>query len=334
MANFITEGQDFSGKHSEQIIFRPIFTGEAVESYGFRVMLVKESALTLTLWKPLLNRLRKYSSGFSGGTGSSRQGKRFTLEQFKLETSWEKHDYYDLVLQPLVNAGGAKQNDISGTMIMAAEQKLLQETIKHDVFVNTFLGYKNAYTYVGNANADFDYTQADATFDSDGVLLTGGYDVRINTADGIFFALENNVKNESNADDVIGQTTIANNGTSKVVNVSGVTGGVALTFSINGTVFAATTATGCTGWVADNEDKFALAGGGSLEFEVISATEMNITGAKGIDFTIDTLSTGAAATTTAVVVASALATDQAEQVFSDMWNGARKEVRLAKKDLV
>ena len=142
MGKVIENPKTYSGKEMTEIILRPRFTGVDVLSLGLKVMLLVTSKITINLWGRFGSVLMPYASGWQGGTGAKKFQKTFELSEFKAEAAWEKHDYYDMIYQDIVNRQGKSGNDISGTDVENAEIFLFLQNIQNDVFKNFWLGDK------------------------------------------------------------------------------------------------------------------------------------------------------------------------------------------------
>jgi hypothetical protein len=137
---FITAGSDYKGGENQDILFRPRFNGK-VEDVGFRQIFTNRRGSTkVTFFGKLAKILMPYAKGFQGGDGAPIKQKKFELAEFKAEVSYDKHDYFDIIQEQMVNIDGVNQNDISGTDVMAAEQKVFMDALQSDVHRNVWLG--------------------------------------------------------------------------------------------------------------------------------------------------------------------------------------------------
>ena len=337
MSLLITASTNYVGEQSADLIMRPLFAGDDVRQYGFRVLLTKERKVDLTMWDAIRKKLRAYTSGFQGGTGSKRVGKQLNLAEFKVETNYDKHTYFDTVYDVITNTNGVSQNDITGTEVHRAEIQLFNETLQHDVFMTMFAGDLLKQTFDGT---NYDWSTSDATFNATtGAITAGGKDVRYNTIDGIWNEIMNNVANEPDTDgNRIERVVIANGAVAQVstVDYTSLTAGtvgldvnnrtfsVAFTTSISVTLdlfvstHAATMAAmspGITVVKSSNLLQFtSLVAGAPMLFDTVTGT-----GAVGtiIDTTANTL----AATT--------LSTDEAMTTLKNMKKNASKELKSA-----
>lgn len=170
---FITAGSEYNGKENEEILFRPRFSGK-VEDIGYRQIFTKNTDnVKLTFFGKLDKILMPYTKGFQGGGGAPIAQNKISIAEFKAETAYEKHDYFDIIQEQMVNNDGIKQNDITGTDVMNAEQKVFMEALHADVYRNVMLG-DTSKTHTAGGN----YPDGTA-------YLTGAADKYYNQIDGI-----------------------------------------------------------------------------------------------------------------------------------------------------
>ena len=151
---FITAGSEYNGAENEDILFRPRFSGK-IEDIGFRQIFTRKTdSLKVTFFGKLGKILMPYAKGFQGGGGAPVIQKKFTLEEFKAETAYDKHDYFGIIQEQMVNIDGIKQNDISGTDVMNAEQKVFMEALQTDVYRNMWLADKSKTHTAGGTYPD------------------------------------------------------------------------------------------------------------------------------------------------------------------------------------
>lgn len=170
---FITAGTEYNGKENEEILFRPRFSGKA-EDIGFRQIFTKNTDnVKLTFFGKLGKILMPYVKGFQGGGGAPIVQNKISLGEFKAETAYDKHDYFDIIQEQIVNNDGVAQNDITGTDVMNAEQRVFMEALQSDVYRNLWLG-DTSKTHT-----------ADGTYPDGTAYLTGAADKYYNQIDGI-----------------------------------------------------------------------------------------------------------------------------------------------------
>lgn len=337
MSLFISASANYVGEQSVDLVMRPLFAGEDIKNFGFRIILTKERKIDLTMWDGLRKKLRAYVSGFQGGTGSKRIGKQLFLEEFKIETNYDKHTYFDTVYDLITNGNGISQNDITGTIVQQAELQLFGETLQHDVFMNMFTSDLLKQTFDGT---NYDWRTSNATFNaSTGAITAGGKDVRNNTIDGIWVGVLNNIANEPDTDgNRINRVTMANGAVIQVSTVdyasltAGSTGldvnnrtfAVAFTTNISTTLdlfvstHAATMAAMSPGiTVVKSTEKLqftSLLAGAPMLFDSVTGTNAN----------------GTIADTTANTLAStSLSTDEAMTAMKNMKKEATLELKKA-----
>jgi hypothetical protein len=338
MSVFITANSTYSGKHSSDMIFCPLFAGEDVRQYGFRVMLTKERKVTLTMWDALQKRLRAYSSGFAGGASSKRISKELFLKEFKVESSYDKHTYFDSVYDLITNGSGVTQNDISGTEVHRGEVMLFNETLKHDVFMNAFLADTAKGTFDGT---NYSWVTTDATFNATtGAITAGGKDVRYNEINGIWKEIFDNVANEPDVDgNKINRVTVANGAEAQVTTVdyTGLTAGT-VGLDVNGRTFNVPFNTSIAQTLADfvsthNATMQALTPGITVSDSASPLLTFTSDTPGAPMLFVNVTGTGAAGTiadTTANVLAStSLATDEAMTAMKNAINTSRKELKKA-----
>lgn len=138
---FITAGSEYHGKENMDIILRPRFFGTKPKEMGLRIIDTKgASSVKLTFFGKILHVLMPYATGFQGGGGADKVQKKITLSEFKAEAAYDKHDYAGMILEQIVDRGGINQNDITGTDVFNAENKVFLDAVEGDVFANFWLG--------------------------------------------------------------------------------------------------------------------------------------------------------------------------------------------------
>jgi len=172
--SIITAGSEYNGTENEEILFRPRFNGK-VEDVGFRQLFTKNTdSHKMTFFGKLGKILMPYAKGFQGGGGAPIIQNKIELGEFKAETAYDKHDYSGLIQEQIVNNDGVNQNDISGTDVMNAEQKVFMDALGADVYRNVWLGDKSKTHTAGGSYPDgtsFNSGDADKFYNQiDGVI--------------------------------------------------------------------------------------------------------------------------------------------------------------------
>lgn len=150
---FLTAGSEYNGEENEEILFRPRFSGK-IEDIGFRQIFTSATSKKLTFMGKLGKILMPYAKGFQGGSGPGYIQKKLELEEFKAETAYDKHDYKGLIQEQIVNIDGVKQNDISGTDVMNAEQTVFMDALESDIYRNFWLADKTKTHIAGGDYPD------------------------------------------------------------------------------------------------------------------------------------------------------------------------------------
>ena len=140
MAKIIANPKTYAGKENSEGVLRPLFMDKTPQERGFRVILDVKSKITLNFIGALLKILMPYVKGFQGGTNANRYQKKLTLAEYKAEMSYDKHDYYGMIYEEIVNVGGIKQNDITGTDVLNTELKIFGNAVIADVIRCFWLG--------------------------------------------------------------------------------------------------------------------------------------------------------------------------------------------------
>jgi len=137
MSNFITNGSEYNGRESIDIITRQL--KETALPAGIRIIETSNAgSVKLTFFDAMTKRLMPYASGWQGGSGATKRQKKFDLAEFKAEASYEKQDYYDTVLEQVVRKNG--DNDIDGTAVHQAELEVFTNAIMYDMWRIFWLG--------------------------------------------------------------------------------------------------------------------------------------------------------------------------------------------------
>ena len=129
----------WNGKEVEEILFRPRYIGMKPEERGFRVVFTVQSSIRLHFFGKLGKILMPYVSGFQGGTSNAHKVREFTVAEFKAEMAYDKHDYDGMMLEQFF-IDGIAQNDIDGTVVMQAEQKIFMDALDSDTIRVFWLG--------------------------------------------------------------------------------------------------------------------------------------------------------------------------------------------------
>lgn len=322
-SGFITNGSEFNGKENEEIIIRPMFLGTMPKEMGIRVITSVKSSVKLTFFGNISKILKAYASGFQGGSGSTIVQKKLELEEFKAEAEYSKQTYKDTILENVTNVGGIKQNDITGTAVLAAEVRVFMNGVMDDVRRIFWLGDKSKYTLHASG------------------YYTSTADVNYNVIDGIWKALfdsaattptANQIKRIALANGTVAQVdTVTLTGTSGTANIN--VDGVNYLATFNSTLTqtatdfdtthsAALTARGITVTSSGATVIFTAAVAGQPHLVVAPA---NVSGNLA----------GSVANTTANTAAVALGTDEAISTFKLMYEGSNKVLKsIAQKKLV
>lgn len=129
----------WTGKDVEEILFRPRYLGMKPEERGFRVIFTVQSSIRLHFFGKLGKILMPYISGFQGGSSNAHKVREFTVAEFKAEMAYDKHDYDGMMLEKFF-IDGIAQNDIDGTVVMQAEQKIFMDALDADTMRVFWLG--------------------------------------------------------------------------------------------------------------------------------------------------------------------------------------------------
>jgi hypothetical protein len=328
MADFITAGQEYSGKENKEIILRPLAEKMGLKELGITPIFTdKASSVRATFFGAVKKILMPFISGFQGGKGAEQLQKKFELAEFKAEMALDKQDYKDTILWEIVNNQGVKQNDISGTNVMAAEQEVFNNAIMNDVIRIFFLGAKDKLHNVSGAYPD---ATAFAKYDADKYY---------NTIDGIWQEIESLASLNPTANQV--KRTVIEHSTAAVKEVQTLTlTGTSGTGNINvdGVDYLATFNTDLTTTASDFVTAHASVLAGLFRGLVVTSSGADLIfvssdpgQAHTITFTNVTLTlAGSIVETNANVSAFGLAAGKAHAVASNMFYNASKQLKSLK----
>lgn len=335
MSDFITNGSEFNGQESQDIVLRPIFTGPEIERMGIRVLLSVKSSVKVTFFDAKVKILKAYSDGFQGGSSAFKRQKKFILEEFKAEASYSKQEYADTIQEEITDRGGINQNDIDGTSVHTAEVTVFGRAIRRDTFRIFWLGDTSKKAISNGFKVD---KSGDATFDDSGVYSGGGGDdTNYNVIDGIWTAIINSSSVtpslQPNGANIL-RIAIDNNTTAQeeVQTLTGSSAGTA-TLTINSVdydeAFDTDDETTVTNWVASHAAALAL-----LDVTVVDGLSGDITITSSVSGQPILIAQGASAGGTwtqsgviANVPAQDLAADEAEGLFISMLTDAPKVLK-------
>lgn len=140
MSQTIENQKNYTGEESDQIFFRPVFTGENAAELGIRVMYNIPVNMTLNFWQRRDNVLKKYEKGWSGGEASKKYQKTITMEKVKAEFGTAAEDYFSMVYERMTNTPETNMQDLQGTDIERAEVALFREAISEDSRLTMWVG--------------------------------------------------------------------------------------------------------------------------------------------------------------------------------------------------
>jgi len=325
-AAWITAGSEYNGKETLDILLRPLFVGTQPKDMGIRIIDTKKAgSVKLTVFDTLTKILMPYASGWQGGSAASKRQKKFTLAEFKAEASYEKHDYYDTILEQLTNRMGVSQNDISGTKIHEAEKAVFMNGISYDIWRYFWLG-----------DTDQKHYEAGTYPDGTTTYVVGDENKYYSTVDGIWkWIFDNDAAYSSATVNEVRRVTIANGAVaqSEKQTLSGTTAGT-ITITVYGKdydeAFDTDVATTVTNWHTSHAAEFA-----TLNITVtddLSAALTFTSSIAGKPFTLVTTDAGTNGTwtesaVTANTAPADLTTDEALTTFKTMLRNSTKELK-------
>lgn len=327
MSDFITNGSEYNGKESVDILVRPL--KEQMLPMGIRVVDTERSgSVKLTFFGKLKKLLMPYSDGWQGGSGATKKQKKFSLAEFKAEAAYSKQDYADTILEQVVNVGGVAQNEITGTDVHNAEIEVFNNAINHDIWRNFWLG-----------DTTKRHTSAGTYPDGSTAYAIGDPDKYYNQINGLWTSLINSAAAYASAtEDQVRRITMDNGAVAEVdtVTLTG-TGGTA-NINIKGKNYLATFASNLTttaaNFVTAYEDELlqrnivvTSSGADVILTSSIAGVALGTT-------TITNVTTnlaGSVANTTPNTAAAALATDEALSTFKSMYRNSTQELRGIEK---
>lgn len=329
MSNFITNGSEYNGKESVDIIVRPL--KEEMTPQGIRVVdSMGAGSVKLNFFGKLTKLLMPYADGWQGGSGAPKKQKKMTLSEFKAETSYSKQDYKNTILETIVNRGGVSQNDIDGTLVHQTELEVFNNGIQYDIWRNFWLG-----------DTSKRHTSAGTYPDGSTTYAIGDPDKYYNNVDGIWKSIFGAAAPFASAtEDQIRRITIANGAVAQVdtVTLTG-TGGTA-NITVKDKNYLATFATSLTVTAANFVTAYAAellqrnvlveSSGADLTFtSTIAGVSMGTIAIANVTTNL----AGSVANDVANVEAADLTTDEAVATFKSMYRNASKEQRSIKPEL-
>lgn len=330
MSAFITNGSEYNGQETEDIILRPLFIGETPQEMGVRVVFTQKAAsIKLTFFDLMTKILMPYASGWQGGAAATKRQKKFSLAEFKAEQAYDKHDYSSTILWEITNNQGVKQNDISGTNVMQAEVQVFQNALQYDIWRIFWMGDT---TKVHLATG----TYPDGTTS----YAIGAENKYYSTIDGIWKGIMDNYAAYGSATlQQIRRITISNGAVAQsiIYTLSGTTAGT-ITLTINGYAFsqayASSVAATCTAWLATHTALLT-----KMKITVTDDLSAGLTIASSIAgkaYTIVATSAGTNGTwtpssSTANTTPSALTTDEAMATLKSVYNNSTDQLKAMKK---
>jgi hypothetical protein len=137
----IVEPKTYEGKELETIFFRPMLSGTNATELGIRVLYNMPVPTILNFWKGASNVLRSYSSGWSGGTASTKFQKTIDLKKVKSEMGYSAADYAAMVYEQITAGPGVNLDDLSGTQLEEAETRLFREALAESLRATMWVGW-------------------------------------------------------------------------------------------------------------------------------------------------------------------------------------------------
>lgn len=139
--NRIENTKTYLGKELETIFFRPMFEGESAIDLGVRVLYNMPSPVTLHFWRRPDDVLHKYTNaGWKGSTSPERMRKNIELQRVKAEIGYSADEYFSLVYDSMTRAAIGSMEDLTGTVLEAAETALFREAIAESIRATMWLG--------------------------------------------------------------------------------------------------------------------------------------------------------------------------------------------------
>tara|TARA_R110002012_G_scaffold321666_1_gene550516 strand:+ start:13772 stop:15160 length:1389 start_codon:yes stop_codon:yes gene_type:complete len=335
MSKTIQGSRNYTGQDNETVLFEGLDEGDNdLFTGGFRVIITNETTLTLNWWKAIIKQIRAYAGGFDGGKNSKRTHKVLSLTQVKRESEFDEEQYYGTVFYRARQdaKGGARNNQMTKGQLLAAELKLLNDSVKHDVYMLGFCGHTNK-PHVDSATGVAEFNDSDASYDDENEKVSGtsGQDIRYNMINGFWAELFDNVKDVTIASKFKVSSTAIVTGSTNNTHTLTLTGSNAVTVDINGRTYTETYAsdvtTTCANFVATHGPalaKFALHGMNVTSAAGVITFASNFKGAKIV---LSNAGTGnALAETVAYNAGVSLTTDQAYGTMIDMVDEAPRQV--------
>lgn len=328
---FITNGSEYNGAESLEIIVRPHANRLKVD--GIRTIITERAgSVKMTYFSKSPKLLVKYSDGWQGGNGATKKQKKFELGEFKAEASYSKQDYVGTILEVATDGGSIAQNEITGTQVHNAEIEVFARGIDHDTSRIFWLG-----------DTDKKHRAA-GTYPDGTAYAIGDEDKYYSNIDGVWTHIMNDaVVYTSATDDDVRRIEMSNAAVARVdtATLTGTSGTANVT--VNGVAYLATFDTDLTTTAANFVTTHAAAL--LLRGIVVTSSTADViltSSIAGVDFIGTTAVAnvsgnlaGSVAATTPNTAAAALGTDEAVDTFKAMYRNASQELKgMPKGDLI
>lgn len=140
MTKLIENPKTYAGRELDEIFFRPILCGPDARELGIRILYNMPVPTTLQFWKRAEDILKKYAKGWTGGAPAEKFQKKIELYKVKAELGFSAADYFQMVYEEVTNRTENNLDDLSGTMLEAAETSLFKESITEAIRATMWFG--------------------------------------------------------------------------------------------------------------------------------------------------------------------------------------------------
>lgn len=345
----ITAGNEYNGNETLAVIVRPQFVGMLPQGM-VPVFTEGSGSVKLTFFGHAGNALVKYSSGFQGGTASTKKQKKFEIGEFKSENSWSKQDYAQLIQRQSEAIKRAFQNDIfksefatsipfgllgidasvpptTEELVTMAEYTLQTAGIAQGIFEAFFLA---------NPLKIIEKAEGAGTFPDGTTAALYAEDIRFSAAYGVWTRIIANAATSPTVDQVkriemsnaavAKVNTITMTGTSGTATISAKGVSAVATFDTNLTTTSTNFATNAANVAAFAAVGLVLADAATVTFTLTAAhAGIDFDNGTGVNATGDLAATSAEST--ANTDAADLTTDEAKATFVLMVAGQPKYLK-------
>ncbi len=124
----------------ENLFFRPSFCGKAAEELGIRILYNMPLPTKVPLLKHNNNLLKGFTSGWQGGSATTKSQKEIAMTKLKAESAYSAEDYFSTIYEMVTNSAEVNLGDLTGTDLEKAETELFRRAIAENIYACTWFG--------------------------------------------------------------------------------------------------------------------------------------------------------------------------------------------------